>query len=198
MHGGASLKGAQSGTFKHGKFSKHMPTRLAAIYNDLQENGELISIDRNLHLREAFLREGLETLKDAGDPAQAWEDLRKAHEVLMIGITTLNEPLLQKAARTMEKIIDDRYRYHETVKELNKTLTEQRQDIKAKASIELAKENAFTASQVTTLIGAVVSLIMMNVTDKEQRFAIVDGIDRLIGTSEKSDIISVQSVESSR
>lgn len=156
-----------------------MPTRLAAIYNDLQSNGELISIDRNLHLREAFLREGLETLKDAGDPAQAWVDMKKCLDDLLLAIDALSEPLMKKAARKMGEIIDERSRYHETVKELNKTLTEQRQDIKAKADIELKKEHAITAPELMTLIGGVVSIINMIVTDREQRYAIADGIDRL-------------------
>jgi ElaB/YqjD/DUF883 family membrane-anchored ribosome-binding protein len=194
MHGGSTPRGVQLPQFKTGKFSKHMPTRLGAIYDELSHNGELISIDRNLHLREAFLREGLETLKDAGDPAQAWVDLKKCVDDLNLAIDALSEPLMKKAARKMDEIIDQRYRYHETVKELNKTLTEQRQDIKAKASIELAKEHAVTAGEVMTLIGGIVSIINQIVTDKEQRYAIADGIDKLFGTRQ-GDTITVESTQ---
>ena len=50
MHGGKSLSGAAVNTFKHGRYSKHLPTRLAARYQEALADQEILSLHEDIAL----------------------------------------------------------------------------------------------------------------------------------------------------
>jgi len=76
-HGGASLKGHESATFKTGAHSKYLPARLGAIYESIESDLEANILSRNIRLRETLIRQNLNLIEDAPDAAQAWDSLRK-------------------------------------------------------------------------------------------------------------------------
>jgi hypothetical protein len=65
FHGGASLIGVASPTFKHGRYSKHLPTRLAARYAEALSDPQLLELRDEIALVGTRQTELLEQL-DSG------------------------------------------------------------------------------------------------------------------------------------
>jgi hypothetical protein len=180
FHGGKSLKGAAHPGFKHGRFSKHMPDQLAGIFAEVQSNPKYITLERNLMLNEAFIREKLETLKENGNPAEGWDEVVAWCEKLHIGIANLNMPTIEVATAAIEKIADEQTRYHQMVAEIQKTMAEQRKDLTAKSQIENRAEKSISAPELMALIGGIVHIINQAVKEPKVKYAIADGIGQLI------------------
>jgi hypothetical protein len=70
-HGGRSLSGASSGTFRHGRYSKDLPTRLAARYEEARTDAELLSLREDVAVIDARLADLMANL-DRGEAGRLW------------------------------------------------------------------------------------------------------------------------------
>jgi hypothetical protein len=179
VHGGVTPKGEASPHFKHGRFSDYLPQRLLKIYDDVQTDEETNILNRNVRLRETFIRERLAMIDDVPDSAETWKQLRDAVKELNKAYRNSDEGKVYGAIADIENIIDERTLYFQAVEEIRIDLGEQRKDKQAIAAIEFKGENAIPATELMTLMGAVLKIIQTVVTDKQQRIQIADGIDNL-------------------
>ena len=77
MHGGKSVSGASSGTYRTGRYSKAIPERLAARYAEAQSDDRLTEMREEIALLDARLSELLSRL-DTGESGAIWSALMKA------------------------------------------------------------------------------------------------------------------------
>jgi hypothetical protein len=77
MHGGKTPSGYGLPQTKSGKYSKVLPLRLAARYEESLAHQDLLSVRDDVAVCEARLAELL-TRIDTGESAQRWQDLRQA------------------------------------------------------------------------------------------------------------------------
>jgi hypothetical protein len=80
LHGGATPRGPAIGpAFKHGRYSRDLPTRLAARYADSQADPDLASLRADLALIHTRITEVLERLdEDMPEPAvrEIWSEIQ--------------------------------------------------------------------------------------------------------------------------
>lgn len=179
LHGGKSLRGEASPTYKHGKFSNYLPERLVKIYEAVQADDEASILNRNIRLRETFIRERLAMIDDVPDSAATWNNLRHEIGELRKAYQNSDDGKVYAALDNLRIIIDERILYFAAVEEIRTDLAEQRKDKQAIAAIEYKGENAIPATELMVLMGAVLKIIQTVVTDKQQRIQIADGIDSL-------------------
>lgn len=179
VHGGLTPKGEASPHFKHGRFSDYLPERLIKIYETVQADEETNILNRNIRLRETFIRERLAMIDDVPDSAETWKQLRDAVDELNKAYRNSDDGKVYAAIAKMERLIDERELYFQAVQEIRRDLSEQRADKQAIAAIEYKGENAIPATELMVLMGAVLKIIQTVVTDKQQRIQIADGIDNL-------------------
>ena len=72
MHGGATPRGMASPHFKHGRYSKDLPVRLAAVYEQVRGDDDLLAVRDEAALLQARIGELLMSL-DADDAAESEE-----------------------------------------------------------------------------------------------------------------------------
>lgn len=182
LHGGKSLKGAESPTFKHGKRSKYLPQRIVNIYEDMVEDGDYRDLYDNIRLREAFMREKLQMLDDAPDSAKVWSDFRKLWDGIKKAFANENYGEVLAAIHTGDMLIDERLVYFETQKEIRADLAEQRKDYQAIASIQYKGENAASMAELTTFVGALLHIVAKH-TPKATQSAIFNDVNNLISAN---------------
>lgn len=73
MHGGTSLSGAASPTFKTGRYSKSLPAQLAARYHEALTDRDLLALRDEIGLVDAHVGELLESFQDDPDDPDTWE-----------------------------------------------------------------------------------------------------------------------------
>jgi uncharacterized protein YjcR len=186
MHGGASPKGHESPQFKTGMRSKYLPTRLGAIYEEIESDLEANILSRNIRLREALIRQNLKLIEDAPDAAQAWNDLRKELDNLTAHFSNEDYGKVAISLDKLGRMVDERQLYHQSVAEIRKDLNEQRNDTSAKAAITLKGENAIGVNELMVFVGAIMNLISTTVSNASERNRIYDAIERLTSASERN------------
>jgi hypothetical protein len=82
-HGGRSLSGPASPSYAHGKYSKFLPTRLAARYAAAERDPQLLSLQSELALTDARLADLLSRV-DTADHQQRWQELGHAYDRLQV------------------------------------------------------------------------------------------------------------------
>lgn len=179
-HGGASLRGAESPSFKTGKYVKHMPTSLLSIYQDIQDEPTYQDINEYIKITDTFIRSDLEKLDDAPDSAKTWKDLRGQVDNLIAAFNNEKYGDCHVAIMKIDKLIDDREAYHKAVAEIRTNLAEQRKNHTAIASIEYKGESVATASDMLTFVSIVLNLISSHVSNKSEQQIIYDAINTII------------------
>lgn len=199
MHGGSTPKGIESPHFKTGKHSKYLPARLSAIYEDIENDLEANILSRNIHLREALIRERLQWLEDSPDSAQVWSELRTLIDDIHIAYGGMNDAKMTLTLEKINRLLDERNLYHMTVAEIRKDLNEQRSDTNAKAAITAKSSEMITAPELMAFVGALFASIAQIVSNPKEIQEIHNAAHRLIsaGESRSSELSSVgASIES--
>src|SRR5215203_1430601 len=76
MHGGASLKGTDLPQFRHGRYSKSLPDKLAGRYEEALSDEERHDLRDEIALAEAKIFDLLLGMKRGEfDEARAWKDV---------------------------------------------------------------------------------------------------------------------------
>ena len=100
MHGGATPVGIASANFKHGRYSKYMPTRLLERYQQGLNDEELLRLDDEIAVTDVRISELLEDI-DLGDSKMAWYELSRQYDAF-IAASRANDA--QESARAIRKI----------------------------------------------------------------------------------------------
>lgn len=106
VHGGSGPIGASASNFKHGRYSKYMPTRLRAKYIEAQNDPELLVLRNEIAVLDAHIADRLSTV-DVGGSARLFSRAREAFigfrdaldrndaETMRIHLQTLDRVLMQ-------------------------------------------------------------------------------------------------------
>jgi hypothetical protein len=163
LHGGKSLAGLAHPSLRHGRYSKDLPARLVARYEDARTDPQLASVREEIGLVEARLHELLQRLDD-GDPgpqwgklAQAWKAYRRAVEV--------GDDLTAMAAQTL---LDEGLEAgaHECLlwQEVSKKIEQLRQWRQTEHRRLVEMEQLITAERAHVLLGALLAVMQQAVT----------------------------------
>lgn len=178
-HGGKSLGGVASPTFKTGRFSKFLPTRLLDTYQDSLDDPKLWELSEKAALLNARLAELLRRL-DTGESGATWAALRVAWGEMKQAINTVDAAAMMRLLAVIDSLIEvgnrDRAAWDEISGLINlfKGLSEsERKHLDH-------MDRVMTAEQVMIMIAAITDVIRQNVSDKKQLSAISAGITRLI------------------
>ncbi len=77
MHGGKSRIGPGSATFRHGRRSKFLPSRLAAAYQDAMSDPKLMELRRDIAMVDARIIDLLQRV-DTGEANEVWHKAQAA------------------------------------------------------------------------------------------------------------------------
>lgn len=172
IHGGKSLVGAASPAFRTGRYSKHLPARLMARYQEAQSDPQLLALRDEVALVDARLADLLGRV-DTGESARRWQEAQEAFEELRRAqrkgkdgakefIAALDD--LEQALRSG----NDYGLWAEiaSVVDLRKRLVESER----KRLVEM--QQMITAERAMVLLSRVVDIIRTHVTDRDTLAAI--------------------------
>lgn len=182
-HGGKSLGGLASPTYKHGRYSTYLPTRMAARYQEAQSDPAMLELRADVALLDARLSDVL-TRVDTGESGRLWSELHQWNTELTAA-RRANDAVEIAAALTMiQRLIAEGHADWAAWQDIRSLIEQRRKLVESER-----KANAtMTAEQFMLLAGALVAVfrdsVQRNVSDdKERRRALADasaGVERLI------------------
>ncbi len=178
-HGGATPRGLASVHTRTGRWSKDLPTRLSALYEETAADPELLSLRQDIRLIDALIMDNMSRL-ESGESADAWVVMRKSVDGLTDALNAEDYAKMQKALRDMRDVIDARVLHYATEAEIRSKLEQRRKLVETEQKILTAGEQAISVEKALLLIGAIAGVLRSHIHDPSVLSSIQTDISRLI------------------
>jgi hypothetical protein len=104
MHGSKTPRGFGLPQTKTGKYSKVLPLRLSARYNEALTNQDLLSLREDIAVTEARLTDLLSRV-DSGESGQTWEALQRAADAFELALQAGDTLVIERCWATMQELV---------------------------------------------------------------------------------------------
>lgn len=189
-HGGRSLSGTLAPRFKTGKYSKFLPTKLAANYAAALADPEWLALKDEIALTEARLSEALEKLT-AGETPALLSELESAYGRLRVAIDSGNVQDVTTAVRDLSDLFARRATINGLWGEVDGLIEQRRRlsDTERKRLVDM--QQVLTSQQALLLVGALMGVIKTHVTERRTLANIAADITRIIGGAGGADVADI-------
>lgn len=179
MHGGASLGGMASPTFKTGRHSKFLPERLAARYAEAQADPRLLELRDEVALIDIRLGELVERI-DAAESAQRWQGLQAAYADLTLATTRSDTAAFKLAMAALGAAMQDGGQDYAIWGEIVALAEQRRKLVDSEAKRLQTMHQMITTERAMVLLAAVTDAIRKHVQDRETLSLISHEIRQLV------------------
>ena len=186
MHGGKTPTGADLPQFKHGRYSKYLPDRLAETYREAMADENMAALDDEIGLIDTRLRDLVRRLTLNGDGVAAWTNATTAYQDLRRGMAAEDGALMQRALMRLEAALtagDQEWRAWRSIIEL---IEERRRLVDTERRRLLDEDQVITVERLMIFVAAIVDIIRRNVASGEERAAVSDEVRLLVAGSNSS------------
>lgn len=172
LHGGLTPKGVLQGNFKTGRYSSSLPVRLAAKYEELRNDPELLNISDEI----AILRTRLSDLLDRSDSGQAQESWQRIQELAR----SLGNSNPEQVGQEILEIANSSLAEYQTWSDIQRTMEQLRKLTDSERARLKEMQSYLDTNQVLSLAAALLASVKSHVQDKQILHAIATDFDQLL------------------
>jgi hypothetical protein len=179
-HGGASLVGPASPSFKHGRYSKLLPGNLAHHYEVARQDPDLVSLRSELALIDARAAQIIEQLQQ-GEAGALWRRLKAARDRLQ---TFRKDKKLKEMGAALEElftVIEQGVKDADAWTDLLEVTELRRRLVESQSRRERDLKQTVGLSELMALMGAIAASVHRHVTDRNAATAVSNDLRRLLG-----------------
>lgn len=184
IHGGKSPIGPASGTYKLGRYSKLLPARMAASYQEATADPDLLVLRDEIALVYARLSDMLARV-DSGESGEAWRRARAAYSALTAGLDAGDTAAAKAALGELDIVIRQGLGDYAAWQEIGDLLDRRERLVRSERRRLVELQQTMTIEQAMVFTGAVIALVDQHVTDQHARAAISDGIRRIVSAGSR-------------
>ena len=171
LHGGRTLVGPASGTWKDGRHSKYLPTGLRDRYAEARSDPELLSLRDDIALTDTRTGDVLSRL-DAGESGERWARLGRALFQLRQSVDADDVAGTRSALDRFAGIIESGTADTEAWAELGVLIDQRRRLVEGEGKRLTQMQQYITAERAVALVAAVAEAVKRHVTDRPTLAAI--------------------------
>lgn len=184
LHGGLSLRGIESATYKGAGRSKFMPKDLLNRWSDAMDDPNLTDLRQDIALEEAFLHDKLEELQIGPAPT---ETIREARRIFLTMADIFSGKGGESAIDRLPDLADEGVavtqpgvRRAKVLGEIQDGMQRRKKLIDSKNAADLRGANAIPITELMLFLSNVVQLIDKIVDNRDDQRALKTGIQNLI------------------
>lgn len=178
MHGGKSPIGIGSATLTaNGRYSKHLPTRLAASYAEAQNDPDLLNLRSEISLLDSRAADVLSGVSN-GESGELWKRLKEA----LRAYDKAKPDEKGEAFGTIRWLINEGYQEWMSWMEIRHIIQERRSLVDSERGRLKDMQQMISAERANILLGAIVNVIKRNVTDRGTLAAIASDLRDIVNT----------------
>ncbi len=170
MHGGPTPIGLASPHIRHGRYSRSLPERLAASFEEAIADPEILNLQSEIGLVNARLQELLERLS-TGESGALWRAVQVAYQRIRTAREADDPAEMTKALNTLGELIEVGMNDQAIWSEVHGTLEARRKLVETEQKRLVAMKNIVTAEQAMSLVTATVGILRKYVTDPRSLMA---------------------------
>lgn len=183
FHGGKTPRGVASPHFKHGRYSKDLPQRLLARYEEARADPLLLELRDEVALADTRLIDLLGRV-DSGESGQRWRQARQDMNEVLEAVRMSDGDMLRDALRTLDHTIRAGVADYQAWHEVEKTLALRTRLVESERKRMVEQRQMVAADQVMALVAAVVDVIGKRVSDPRVLSAISEDLAGLLTIEE--------------
>ena len=163
LHGGKTLVGAASGQYRHGRYSKVLPVRLAAKYHEALHNPQLLSVRDDIAACESRLAD-LFSRVDSGESGATWEALGTAHRAFEGAMAGGDTAAMGTALATMRSLIQAGRADYEAWADIHQTWETRCKLTMTETKTLVAMQHMISAQQLDVYLGVLTDALQNAIT----------------------------------
>lgn len=174
-HGGASRSGISHSGMQHGRYSKHLPTRMGERYQQALIDPELLAMREEVALLDARLADVMGRV-DTGESGRVWAALQKAWRVYRTGPPDKR----MEAEAQISDLITDGASDYEAWEEVRSLVDQRSRIVGNERQRMMQMQQMLSVDQAMTLLAAVADSVRKHVSDRGTLAAISEDLTRLV------------------
>lgn len=171
FHGGKTPVGIANPSFKHGRYSKHLPKNYGESYAEAMNDPEILNLRSALALNEARIVE-LTRRIDSGESGALYRKLKEASTAFKEARLDGDAPRMNASLDKMEKLIDQGVADGFLWTEIGDRLEQRRKITESEQKRLVAMKTMVTQDRMDAMLNQVITIIERNVKDTDLRSAI--------------------------
>ena len=179
MHGGTRVSGIAHHSTKTGRYSKYLPARLAARYEEAQTDDELLGLREEVALTDSRLSDLLGRV-DTGESGDAWKQADRALSEFRKALAKDDPTSRAVAFDALKSAIDSGRSDYTAWDEIHKLIEQRRRLVESERRHLEQMGQMVAVSQIMLLIGQLTALIREHVHDRDTLKKLSTGINRII------------------
>ena len=183
MHGGKIPRGAASPHFVTGRYSKDLPTRLAARYEEARNDPDLLNLNAEIQLTYALLGEALKGM-DHGESGRLWSELKATWDEFQDANRAQDKEGSRLALVAMGDLIKRGVADAAARSEVLGIIERRRKLVESEGKRRTAMPQMITAERLMVLVSAVVDVVMRHVDEPRVRAEISADIGALLSLAD--------------
>lgn len=188
MHGGKTPRGEALPQTKHLRYSKSIPRRLAARYEEAEDDPDRHDLRSEISLAETMLDDALAGMED-GESERMWLTLRRLEE----NLRTSSARDEKARARILGEILDLIRRGGQDAwakADVDKWTKAKARLVEADVRVAVQKGQVLYIEQHFAILGRVLDIVRRYVDDEEARTRLADEFDRIGEETQRgSDVV---------
>lgn len=182
LHGGKTPRGHALPHTKTGRYSKHLPTRMAARYLEAETDGELISLRSDVALLDARIADLLARV-DSGESGRIWSDTKAAFEALRKANREHDTAKATEALFELDRLITRGQTDYATWAEVVNLVEQRRRTVDSERKHLQQMGQLVAVEQMMVLAGALLASVKQHVSDRDTLQLITTDFTRLTEVS---------------
>lgn len=179
MHNGKAPSGLALPQTKHGRYSKHLPTRLAARYHEAATDPDLLNMREDIALLDSRLSDVLESVSNQ-ESGELWQSLNQAKQQYHKATGRDADDNRAAALQSIWYLITEGYNERQSWNEIRAILQERKTLVESERKRLIDMQQMITATQANILLGAVAHAIKLHVKDKDALQALSQELAALV------------------
>lgn len=178
-HGGKSLAGLASPRLSDGRYSRFLPTRLMARYEEAQADTTLLELRAEVSLVDARLVDVL-TRVDTGESGHLWQELATWNAALDKARRSQDTAAVAAALTGMQDTIRKGHADWSAWQDVRSLIDQRRRLVESERKRLVETQQTLTVEKAMLLVGAVAGIIKAHVHDRTILAAISADLDSLL------------------
>jgi hypothetical protein len=188
MAGGRCIKhGGKTGptgiahpSFKHGRYVKSLPSRLAAQFEESESDPELMSLKAEVALIDARVADLLLNAHEGGAHS-VFADISKAWKQLQYANKDKDKQKINDAIRAMNEAINAGRSEALVWEQINKLIETRRKMVLAEGKRLQMLDQFITVQEANVFMATMVAIVVREVSDRSQVASILGEFQKLVG-----------------
>jgi hypothetical protein len=165
MHGGRTLIGLAAPRLKTGRYSKFLPTRLAAHYERAAHDPERLALRHELAVVDVRIKDLLNRV-DTGEAGGLWHHARAAWQTFKHA-QAQDRPLMQaRAAVELDGLLDQAVGDDAAWDDILQLIEQRRKLVESAAKRLVAMQQMMTKEQAMLWLGTLVAILKRHIADR--------------------------------